>query len=205
MPRGFAAPVFTAVLLLSPLALAQEAPRAITPSEFEAVGGGEVLIDAVRGDINRGQVIGLVNGPIDAISEIVRDADTHEEWFPDTQESAFVSGGDDDETHVLQGRTHLPLLRDRYWQLNGTHYHATFDGVACEIVTYDYDHSYEEGNMDDLFGYWMLCPYEGKTVVKYVINADLGVWLPGPVVTWAQRRMLPGIIEGLNREYEERY
>jgi hypothetical protein len=40
--------------------------------------------------------------------------------------------------------------------------------------------------------------------VKYVINADLGVWLPGPVVTWAQRKMLPGIIEGLNEEADRR-
>lgn len=189
-----------ATLICATVASAQETPTPITSAQLAEVLAGEILVETERGeDINRGQVIGQVDAPIAEVSEIVRDTETHESWFPDTVESTAVSPG------VTTGRTHLPLLRDRYWRIEGTHATPTYDGIECEVMTYEYDHAYEEGNMDELYGYWLLCPNGGGTAVKYVINADLGVWLPRAIVNWAQRQLLPGIIEGLNARHAEVY
>ena len=89
----------------------------------------------------------------------------------------------------------MPVLRDRFWQLNGSQETTRFNGIECDVLTYTYDHSYEDGNMDDLYGYWLICPLNEGTAVKYVINADLGMAMPRALITWAQNRMLPGIIE----------
>lgn len=187
-----------ALLLGAASASAEEAPRPVTSAQLEAVVAGEVLVEARQGEVNRGQVIGLVNAPIALVTEIVLDTGTHDRWFPDMVESDSVSGS------MHTGRTHLPLLRDRYWRLHDVHERVAHQGATCEVMRYSYDETYEEGNMEVLHGYWILCPHGDDTVVKYVINADLGVWLPGPVVTWAQRKMLPGIIEGLNEEADRR-
>lgn len=192
-----------ALLLVSANAAAQETPTPITSSQFDAIAAGEVLVDTERGDINRGQVIGLVNAPVDEIATIVGDSDTHDQWFPDTVESSASSTGAN--SSVTTGRTHLPIVRDRYWRIEGEHTQVTFDGISCELMTYAYDDSYEEGNMDELFGYWLLCPSGEGTAVKYVINADLGVWLPPAIVNWAQRRLLPGIIEELQARHDAIY
>lgn len=184
-------------------AVAQETPTPLTRDQIAAVVAGEVLVETERGDLNRGQVIGLVRAPLAEVSTIVRDTENHDQWFPDTVESAATNGGSN--TSVTTGRTHLPLLRDRYWRLNGRQSSVTYNGVGCELMTYEYDHGYADGNMEELHGYWLLCPEGDSTIVKYVINADLGVWLPAAIVNWAQRRLLPGIISGLEERHAELY
>ncbi|MCB9506445.1 MAG: hypothetical protein H6698_08390 [Myxococcales bacterium] len=179
-------------------AAANEIPTPITSSQFTTVAGGEVIVEAERGELNRGVVIGLVRAPQADVVAIVADTENHELWFPDTVESTEVENNGD--TDLSTGVTAVPLLRDRTWTLRGHHTRPRYNGIQCDLLEYEYVEG--GGNMDDLFGYWLICPYEGNTVVKYVINADLGVWLPNAVVTWAQRRMLPGIIEGIQTRWQ---
>ncbi len=193
--------MMSAFLLAALPAFAQETPTPISSSEYASAAAGEMLVEGERGDLNRGEVIGWVNAPMDEVADIVRDIDNHEAWFPDTATSTLISTTSN--TSVSEGRTSVPLVRDRYWRLNGRQESITFDGIACEVMHYEYDDSYEDGNMEALHGYWLLCPYEGGTAVKYVINADLGIWLPNAIITWAQRRMLPGIITGLQERHAE--
>lgn len=195
----------TVVLLIAGLtatATAQtETATPMTSGELTEARGGEILVEAERGELNRGVVIGWVNAPVAEVAEIVRDTDTHEEWFPDTVESREISSSG--TSSVSEGRTHVPIVRDRYWRLIGTETATTFNGLNCVVMHYDYDQDYEDGNMNSLFGYWLLCPYDGGTAVKYTINADLGIWLPNAIVNWAQRRMLPGIVTGLQERHAE--
>lgn len=190
---------FVFVLAFALPAVAQEAATAISSSEGASAVAGEILVEGERGDINRGEVIGFVNGPVDEVAAIVRDIDRHETWFPDTETSTLISSTA--TTSVSEGRTGVPLVRDRYWRLDGRQESASFNGVSCEVMYYAYDDRYEDGNMEELYGYWLLCPEGNGTLVKYVINADLGIWLPNGIITWAQRRMLPGIIEGLQERH----
>lgn len=59
--------------------------------------------------------------------------------------------------------------------------------------------------MDQMYGYWYLERWEddpeNATLLRYALWADLGVWLPDAIVRWATRRMLPGIIEGMQTRY----
>jgi hypothetical protein len=60
--------------------------------------------------------------------------------------------------------------------------------------------------MDDVNGYWLLTSHSsGCTLVRYVINADLGIWLPDAIINWATRSMLPGIISGLRDRHGDVY
>ena len=187
------------------LASAQEIATPITSSEIREVVEGEILIETERGQINRGEVIGFVEAPIDEITEIVANTEDHDQWFPDTEESTQTERTS--STSVTEGRTHVPVLRDRFWRLNGDRSTTRFNGIECNLLEYAYDHSYEDGNMDECYGYWLLCPHEetGGTVVKYVINADLGMAMPRAIITWAQNRMLPGIITGLRERHAALY
>ena len=194
-------PLFSALpcslVLAVSSAQANEVPTPISRTQFTAAAAGEVLIEAQRGTPNRGQVIGFVAAPLADVVAIVIDTNTHSTWFPDTVESRTIERNG--STGISSGVTHVPLLRDRTWTITGNHSRPRYNGVQCDLVEYDY--VADSGNMNDLFGYWLMCPEGEGTVVKYVINADLGVWLPGAVVTWAQRRMLPGIISGLQARW----
>lgn len=196
---------FTGLLILSFSASAQEIVTPISSSQITEAVGGEITVETERGQVNRGQVIGFVQAPADEVTQIVADSGDHDEWFPDTVEATRISGSS--TTSVTEGRTHVPVLRDRFWRLNGERSATRFNGIECNLLEYMYDDSYEDGNMDELHGYWLICPHEdtGGTVVKYVINADLGMAMPRAMITWAQNRMLPGIIEGLRERHAELY
>ena len=199
--------IATVVALLGAAAVgsAQEIATPISSSEMAEAVAGEILIETERGQINRGEVIGFVQAPLDEVTEIVADTGDHDQWFPDTEESTQTARTS--STSVTEGRTHVPVLRDRFWRLNGERATTRFNGIECNLLEYSYDHSYEDGNMDECYGYWLLCPHDetGGTVVKYVINADLGMAMPRAIITWAQNRMLPGIITGLRERHAELY
>lgn len=205
MVRTHQLSVLTGLLLLSASVSAQEIVTPLTSSQITAAVGGEISVDTERGQVNRGQVIGFVEAPLAEVTAIVAASGDHDEWFPDTEVATRISGTS--TTSVTEGRTHVPILRDRFWRLNGERSTTRFNGVECNLLEYMYDQSYEDGNMDELHGYWLICPHEetGGTVVKYVINADLGMAMPRAMITWAQNRMLPGIIEGIRERHEEIY
>ncbi len=191
------------VLTLASAAGAQEIVTPLTSSQISDAVAGEIMVDTERGQLNRGQVIGFVEAPIEEVVALVADSENHDQWFPDTEVSTVRESTS--TTSVTEGRTHVPILRDRFWRLNGTRSTTRFNGVECNLLEYMYDTSYEEGNMDELHGYWLICPEGEGAVVKYVINADLGMAMPRAMITWAQNRMLPGIIEELRVRHGEVY
>ncbi len=200
MHRLVSTSLLLSAIAVASLATATEIPTPITSSEYEAAASGEVLVQAERGEINRGQVIGFVDRPVESVAEIVIAVGDHDHWFPDTREADVLE--QTETTNLVRGTTHIPVFRDRRWTLTGDYTQPTYNGVSCHLMEYDYvDDDY--GNMDACFGYWLVCPHEEGSVVKYVINADLGMWLPQAIVNWAQRRMLPGIITGLAERYDE--
>jgi hypothetical protein len=134
--------------------------------------------------------------------EIITDTNNQYIWFPDMLESEMLTRTE--RTGRSRGITNMPWpISNRNYQVDGEYNQYTFDGHECHAIEYQYVPG--SGNMDALFGYYLLCPYNGsteRTIMKYVINADVGVWLPAAVISWAQRRMLPGIVEGLRERYE---
>lgn len=191
---------------LSFVAFAAHANEPITPissADAARAAEGERIVSGEAGDINRGVVIGLVTGPFAEVDAILQDVESHEHWFPDTENTTVISQSG--ASMRFSGETHVPVLRDREWVNDGERSTRTFHGVECAVFTYE--KVPDTGNMDELFGYWLLCPHEGTggTLVKYVINADLGIPLPNALLNWASRRMLPGVIDGLQEYHDANY
>lgn len=204
MMRLCTAASLAAALFVSATATATEPVTPFRSSEIAEAAAGEILVTGEPGDVNRGVVIGMLNAPIDEIVAIIQDVDNHEHWFPDTDNTTLLS--QDGATATFSGETHVPILPDRRWTNRGTHRTHNFTTGECHVFEYEYVE--DSGNMDVLHGYWLLCPYEedaSKTMLKYVINADLGVPLPNSLINWASRRMLPGVIEGLQARHDELY
>jgi hypothetical protein len=189
----------------SAFAIESVSPVAVSASERTELDGGEILVTGEPGAINRGQVMGVVDAPIEPLMRIITDTDNQYLWFPDMLESAVISR--DGNQGRSSGRTNMPWpIADRNYQVDGRYTTYTFSGQECHAVEYQYVPG--SGNMEDLFGYYLLCPWEGstsRTVVKYVINADIGVWLPAGIISWAQQRLLPGVITGLRERYDVVY
>jgi hypothetical protein len=193
------------VLFVANIASAQEAvtPASVSAEERALLEAGETVVATETGQINRGQVLGIVEAGIEPLMMIITDSDNQQLWFPDMVESALIFRETDHGRS--SGRTNMPWpISDRRYEVDGRYTQYTFGGHGCHAIEYQYVP--DSGNMDALFGYYLLCPWEGsdsRTIVKYVINADVGVWLPSGVIAWAQRRLMPGIITGLRARYEE--
>ena len=177
------------VLALAAPGFAQEAIVPISPGEYAAVAAGEVVVEADPGAVHRGEVIGFIAAPPADVTSAIRAGGNHPEWILAPEDSGV------EHTGTTHGRTRIPVLRDRFWRINETHQVARFGDIECDIVTYEYDHTYEEGNMQVLDGYWLICPLNGGTALKYVVNVDIGAVVPRAVISWAQNRMLPTIID----------
>ena len=188
-------PLLLVTLVGSP-ALASEPVTPFRAAEIERAAAGDVIVDGEAGDISRGVVIGMLNAPAEAVVAILADVDNHDQWFPDTNDTTLIERNGD--TATFSGETHIPILPNRRWTNRGTYSTQNFATGTCHV--FDYEYVEGSGNMDVLFGYWLVCPYAAdpsKTMLKYVINADIGVPLPNSLLNWASRRMLPGVITGL--------
>ena len=191
--------------LISSAALAQESVTAIVlDDELEAeLLDGDHYIDTETGRLNRGEVIGLVRAPMQDVYDIIMDFDNESEWFPDEEESEILRTEGD--SIIGRGRTNVPWpIADRHWEVRTTPSTETLNNVECYVIRFEYIEG--SGNLDEMHGYWVLRPYGDNnefTLVKYVLNVDLGIALPRAILNWAGRSMFPGIIDGLNDRYEE--
>ena len=189
-------------VLVPALASAQETPAipSLSADQIAEMRDGEVMVSTQRGDPNRGEAIGIVCAPIDELWEIVLDFDNMHRWFPDMLVSDIVSR--DGEGAVGYGETNMPWpVANRTWQARTVPGQRTIGGVEAYVAVYEYVDG--SGNMDEMYGYWLLTPADdGCTLVRYVVNADLGIWLPDVIINWASRRLLPGTVEGLGERWE---
>ena len=57
-----------------------------------------------------------------------------------------------------------------------------------------------------MFGYWVAYPYgddDEHTMLKHVLNVDIGSWIPSFLIRWATRNTLPATIWGIRKEIDE--
>jgi hypothetical protein len=191
-----------ALVCLSAFAWAQigrETPRIPTPNaeQVATLNQGGSVVATRRAQFNRGEVYGFVDAPPDRVWAVVYDYDNMKRWYPDMLESKVLSRANG--AGRVQGGIKMPLFfANKNYQLDVQYTERAVDGVQAHVAEFSYVKG--SGNMEDMYGYWMV--YEnpakpGTSVVKYVVNADLGVWLPDFVLRWAQGRMLPGVITGI--------
>ena len=189
--------------------IAYEAPTLADLSAAQlqrARDNGEKFTDvAPAGEVNRGEVIGVIRAPVDELAVIVRDYENIPLWSEAMVYATVTS--DDGRTQIVEGETKLPWpLTNRQWRIRSVYGANTVEGSSAWTNVWTHEGGF--GNIDDTYGYWLLYPYPGDagyTVVKYVINADPGLWLPDFVLNWATERVLPELLQGLERRHGEVY
>ena len=175
-------------------------PGSLSDSRLAEVLEGDPYVRVTQdGNNNRAELIAIIDAPPAEVWEVLMDYEDFEDWFPDQRESRVVSTSGD--SRVIEGETRIPIFRNRTYQLRDSHRTEERDGVTVYIDEWEYIEG--SGNIDSNSGFWYAEPYgEGQTWLRMVLEADLGMWLPDAVLNWGTRRVLPGIVEGLEEQLD---
>ncbi len=194
--------LLAALMLVTAPAIAGEDPAPPTPEQLRLAQTGEVTVNIERGDVNRGEVIGIVRVPIDRVWAAIRDYDTYIAWFPDQVESRN-DGSPEPGMSVIYGEIHIPVLANRRFQMVVHYGEREVDGQTHYFASYEYIPN--SGNLVSSNGYWYLQPHGANneyTILKYIVNANLGRMIPDGVERWAARNLLPGIPTNLENHLQ---
>lgn len=180
-------PLLTA-LLLSPAALATERSAS------------EPVVHVQGGEIGMGRIVGVVDAPLDVVLDVVLDCDRTDAWFPKLVDTRVVPG-DDADTPRCAGSTDLPWpMVDRTWTIEVGAYQETEGERQIWVVPFMYVGG---GNLEEMYGGYHLRPHgpDGQqTEITYEAWVDLGTWIPAPLIAWATKRILPGVLSGIESE-----
>lgn len=180
------------------------APPALTDAQRATIEAGEVYVAVERDDSdNRAELIAIIDGAPSDVFDVIVDFASYERWVDDQIESTVVSR--DGNHAVLQGETRVPVFRNRTYRLNDTQRTESRDGHTVYIDEWDYIDG--SGNMEENEGFWFVMPYEGdpnRTLIRMVLHADLGMFLPPAVINWGTRRALPDLAAGIQSETTRR-
>lgn len=177
-------------------------PSAADKGKFHS---GDVVVELTRSEsVNRGVVTGLIQAPVAKVRPLVERCWEYANWRTSLKDTTLERRVDS-ETVICGGTALVPFpARDRRGHFRVRNYTATLNGVDSFISTFQYIDG--SGNLNDMFGYWVLQPY-GKngehTILKHVLNVDIGGWLPSPLVRWATGRILPDTIFGIRKVLTE--
>lgn len=177
-------------------------PSATDKSKFHS---GDVVVELTRSDsVNRGVVTGLIQAPLEKVRPLVERCWEYADWRTSLKDTTLERHVDS-ETVICGGTALVPFpARDRRGHFRVRNYTTTFNGVESFVSVFQYIDG--SGNLNDMFGYWVLQPY-GKngehTILKHVLNVDIGGWLPSPLVRWATGRILPDTIFGIRKVLTE--
>ncbi len=192
-------------ILASPLAYGDETPtiRTLSAEQITDLMDGDTFRDLEPGSPLRAEVIGLIEAPLAELAPILVDYPNIPQWAPATRDIEVV--GSEGECTFIEGTTALPWpISDRNWRMCSRSAYDTIDGQEAFVYRFNYVHG--TGNIDESFGFWVLYTlpeHPEWTYVRYVVNADAGVALPGAIIRWVTRSALPDLIDGLRDRHDD--
>lgn len=138
-----------------------------------------------------GKMVGIVDVPVQQVFAIVMDCEGTGGWFPDLEDTHLVAAD------RCAGTTDLPWpITDRTWEID-----LSASGVGTETWEAGFAYVPGSGNLAEMQGRYLLeATEDGRTRVTYEAWIDLGFWIPEPLVSWATKRVLPGVLEGIEDE-----
>ncbi len=198
--------VAVALLLISSSAVASETPEMadLSDEQIAQIERGEIIIDVEQGEsINRGVIVGIVQDPLRDVVPLVAQC-----WeyaaYRDVVENTRLEDRVEDEEGVIvcSGTAKTPFpASDRHGHFRVHNRTEHLNGQRAFVSNFDYVK--DSGNLEDMFGYWVLTPYgpnDEHTLLKHVLNVDIGGWIPSFLIRWATRRTLPGTVTSM-RQY----
>jgi hypothetical protein len=200
--------VFLSLVLVAPLAFAQERPSPIrlNNSQKASVHAGEVHVELVEGEsVNRGVVVGIIQAPVSEVQPLVERCWEYGDWREALMDTSLIRR-ESSEVVICSGTAIVPFpARNRHGHFRVHNRTTTVGGVESFVSSFAYIEG--SGNLEDMFGYWILQPYganEEHTLLKHVLNVDIGGFLPGALVRWATRRTLPDTVIGIREQLNSR-
>lgn len=206
LPRATAIAMGLAVLLIGSTVAAQSTPRPadLSNSQRSKIHSGEVIVELEQGEtINRGTVIGIVQEHVNDVIPLVARCWEYGDWRENVKDTSLEDRIGDDVV-VCGGTAKVPFpARNRHGHFRVHNRVTRIGGTQSFVSTFKYVE--DSGNLEDMFGYWILQPYgpDGEhTLLKHVLNVDIGGWLPDALVRWATRRTLPDTVIGIREQFD---
>lgn len=201
----------TAAALICTLALvafatgatAQEAPSLpdISQSQWDELHDGELYVNVERkGNLNRGVVVGIIQADINEVTPWIARCWEYGDWR-DNIKDTYLEEQHDANRVVCGGTAKVPFpVRNRHGHFDVHNRTETVEGTRAYVSTFDYVE--DSGNVEDMFGFWIAYPYgpdNEHTMLKHVLNIDIGSWVPNALIRWATGRVLPNTINGIRK------
>lgn len=173
-------------------------PINLSDSQRARIERGEVLVTLQQNDdVNRGVATGIIQAPMSDVVPLVEECWKYGDWRDNIKDTSLVSRSSDERV-VCAGTAKVPFpARDRDGHFNVHNHTRELGGVESFVSTFSYIEG--SGNLGDMFGYWILQPYgpnNEHTLMRHVLNVDIGGWLPDFLVRWATRSTLPDMVVG---------
>ncbi|RDV40039.1 hypothetical protein DV096_05640 [Bradymonadaceae bacterium TMQ3] len=173
-------------------------PINLSDSQRARIERGEVLVSLQQNDdVNRGVATGIIQAPMRDVVPLVEECWKYGDWRDNIKDTALISRSSDERV-VCAGTAKVPFpARDRDGHFNVHNHTRDLGGVESFVSTFSYIEG--SGNLGDMFGYWVLQPYgpnNEHTLMRHVLNVDIGGWLPDFLVRWATRSTLPDMVIG---------
>ena len=180
-------------------------PLKLSAAQKRVLASGGVHVNVKKsGDVNSGLVIGLVKGTVSEIAPIIAQCGKYSDWRDSILNTGVIKT-ESATVVVCKGTAKVPFPasnRDGHFRVENKD--ANVGGTDSFTSVYGYIEN--TGNLNDMYGYWLLQPFEGNpefTVVKHILNVDIGGWLPDFLVRWATSRVLPDTIYGLRMRHAQ--
>ncbi len=174
-------------------------PLSLTPAQKRVLASGGVHVDVKKsGNANIGTVIGLVKAPVSEIAPLVADCGKYSDWRESLLNTSVVTR-ESSSVLVCKGTAKVPFpASNRNGHFRVENKNEKVGGVDSFTSVYGYIEG--TGNLEDMFGYWLLQPFDGNpeyTVIKHILSVDIGGWIPDFLIRWATSRVLPDTIYGV--------
>lgn len=196
--------IVVSTLLVAATAVAQEDPSLpdLSQSQWNEIHDGEIYVDVVqREDINRGVIVGIVQHDISEVTPLIARCWEYGDWRKALKDTTFIEKHDDNNV-VCGGTAKVPFpFSDRDGHFEVYNRTETVEGTRSFVSTFDYIDG--TGNLEEMHGYWVAYRYgedDEHTLVKHVLNVDIGSWIPSRLIRWATGRTLPGTITGMRKK-----
>ena len=208
--RPALAAVVAVLLLLAPglaAAIEVEPPsiRQLSAAQIALLKKGETIRSMDTNMPFRGEVIGLIQAPVEELAAVLRDYPKQTQWAPSMAEMRLIRR--EGECDILGGVTDLPWpVPDRTWKMRAWVGYKTVSGRRAWVNLFKYIPG--SGNMNESAGYWVVSALPADPswpYCRHVLYGDPGIPLPDFVIRLASRTTLPAIMSSLRKQHAKVY
>ena len=177
----------------------------LTDEQTQELRSGEIIVELDRdGEVVTGWGLALVQDPIDDVVPILARCWEYSRWQDNIVDTAMVRRISDNSM-VCKGKTLTPFpARDRYGHFQVEYAVQPVDGQRSFV--YEYEYLEGTGNLEEVFGHWILTPYgsnQEHTLVKHVFSVNLGSLIPTFLIQWVLNRNVPQLAYNIRQHLGE--